>query len=237
MHQFKKSVFALALTVTTGFSALAQSADDIVNKYLTAIGGADNWRKVTALKYTGSISAQGMEMPVTMTIQKDKAMRMEFTVMGTNNYQIVTEKEGWAYMPVAQMQKPEPMTADQVKEAKDNLDFQELLDYKTKGAKIEYVGKDDFEGTEVHKIAYTSKEGKKKTMFFDASTYYLLKETEKAMVDGKEVEGTAKFSDYQKHTSGLVFAMAMESDNGPIKFSAIEVNPKIDPAIFKPESK
>lgn len=237
MQFFKKSLLAITFTVASGIAAFAQSADEIVNKYLAATGGVDNWKKARSLKYTGAMNAQGMEFPVTMVIVKDKAMRVDFSIMGTENYQIVTDKEGWMYMPVGQMQKPEPMTPDLVKQSKDQLDFQELLDYKAKGANIEFVGKDDFEGTEVLKVKHTNKEGKDKMMYFDAATYYLVKEVQKMTVDGKEVESSTTFSNYQKHPSGLVFAMAIESPQGPMKFSAIEVNPKIDDAIFKPSSK
>ena len=40
------------------------------------------------------------------------------------------------------------------------------MDYKAKGSKIELVGKDDMEGTEVYKLKLTTKDGKEKTMFF-----------------------------------------------------------------------
>lgn len=234
MRFLKTSVIALSM-LTASVAAFAQSADEIVKKHLEAIGGEANWKKLNSIKMVGSMSLQGMEMPITMTTVHDKAMRMDMTIMGTNNYQILTKTEGWAFFPIQQQQKPEPMTPEQVKESQDQLDIQdELVDYKAKGNKIEFLGKDDMEGTEVLKMKLTDKDGKEKTLFFDASNYYLIKQSQKVQADGKEEEVATVFSNFQKLPEGIVFPMTIESPQGPITFTSIEVNPKIDDSIFKP---
>ena len=235
MKLLKKSLLAITILAATSIASFAQSAEEIVTNHLKAIGGEDAWKKVNAIKYAGTMNMQGMEIPIAMTVVNNKAMRVDMTIMGQNNYVIATDKEGWNYFPVGQMQKPEPMTADQVKMTKDQLDIQgELVDYKAKGAKIEALGKDEIEGTEVVKLKYINKEGREKIMYLDASTYYLIQQTQRVQVDGKEVETKVSFSDYQKQPSGIVAAMSMDSDAGPMKFTAIEVNPKVDESIFKP---
>ncbi len=237
MNILKKSVLACALLATTGIASFAQTAEEIVQKHLTAIGGEDAWKKVNSIKYTGAISTQGMEIPVVMTVVNNKAMRVDYKVLGTDNYNIVTTKEGWNYSPAGQMQKAEPMTPEQVKMQQDQLDIQgDLVDYKKKGATIESLGKDDMEGTEAYKLKYTTKDGREKMMYFDANSYYLLKQTEKMTVDGKEEESETMFSDYQKQPSGIVVAMAIDSQMGPLKFSSVDVNPKTDDAMFKPSN-
>ncbi|MBS1589364.1 MAG: hypothetical protein JST52_07085 [Bacteroidetes bacterium] len=225
-------VLGILLTTSTAF---AQSAEEVISKHLTAIGGADTWKKINTMKMSGSITAQGMEIPVTMTTVNKKGFRLDLTIMDANNYQIVTDKEGWMFFPIQGQQKPEPMTADDVKEMQDQLDIQgELVDYKTKGSKVEFLGKDDMEGTEVLKIKLIEKSGKEKTMFFDAGNYYKLKESQKLKANGKEMEVATTFSNFKKLPEGITVPFTIESPNGPVTLKSVEVNPKVEDKIFKP---
>jgi len=234
MKLLKTAVLAVIMT-SGAVVSFAQSAEEIVTKHIEAIGGEANWKKINAVKMTGSMTMQGMEMPVTITTLNKKAMRVDITIMGTSNYQILTDKEGWVFFPIQQQQKPEPMTADQVKESQDQLQVQDqFLDYKKDGSKIEFIGKDDIEGTEVLKLKLTDKDGKEKTYFFDASNYYILRESQKITADGKEMDVVVHYSNFQKLPAGITFPMTIEQENGPVNFTSIEVNPKVDESIFKP---
>src|SRR5690606_6775229 len=106
---------AVASLWMASVSSFEQTAELIVSKHLKAIGGADGWKKVETIKMNGAMTAQGMEIPLNITIQNNKAWRLDLEIMGTSNYQILTNSEGWAYFPIQQMQKPEPMTPDMVK--------------------------------------------------------------------------------------------------------------------------
>lgn len=233
MNILKTSGLAFLMMATT-VASFAQTAEEIVKKHLDAIGGEAAWKKVNAIKYTGVVSVQGMEIPVIRTIENGKGMRMDLTIMGTQNYMIVTTTDGWVFFPVRQQQKPEPLTADQVKQAQSEIDAQgELVDYKAKGNKIEFLGKDDVEGTAVLKLKLTNKDGEEKTLYFDASNYYLIREVEKVKADGKEMDATTNYGNYQKLPEGITVAMSVESSDGPVTFKSIEINPKVDDSIFK----
>ncbi len=237
MKFLKTSVLALTMTAVSSIMAYAQTADEIVQKHIAAIGGIDAWKKINSIKMNGSITAQGMEIPVSVTTLNGKGMRMDMTIMGTSNYMILTPGEGWTYFPIQQQQKPEPLTADQVKQSQDQLDVQgELVDYQAKGNKIDFIGKDDLEGTEVYKLRLTDKNGQEKTLFFDAENFYLLRETEKMKADGKEVEATVNYSNFQKLPEGITVPMTVDSEMGPVAMKTIEVNPTVDESIFKPSN-
>lgn len=237
MKFLKTSVLTLTMTAVSSIMAYAQTADEIVQKHIAAIGGIDAWKKINSIKMNGSITAQGMEIPVSVTTLNGKGMRMDMTIMGTSNYMILTPSEGWTYFPIQQQQKPEPLTADQVKQSQDQLDVQgELVDYQVKGNKIDFIGKDDLEGTEVYKLRLTDKNGQEKTLFFDAENFYLLRETEKMKADGKEVEATVNYSNFQKLPEGITVPMTVDSEMGPVAMKTIEVNPTVDESIFKPSN-
>jgi hypothetical protein len=234
MKHIRLSIVASAILLTGTFAAKAQSADEIVQKHITAVGGADNWKKIKSVKMTASINGGGMEIPISITTVVGKAQKTEFTLNGMTGYQIITTKEGWSYSPFQGETKPQPMTAEDVKESQDELDINELVDYKTKGSTVTFLGKDDLEGTECYKLKMVCKNGKEKTMYIDASNYYNIRTVEKAKANGKEVEQKITFSNFQKLPEGVVFPMSMESPEGPLAIKKVEINTPVDEAIFKP---
>jgi len=236
MKSLKTGMFTLSMMVAGSITMFAQSADEIVAQHIKAIGGMDNWKKVAAIKKTGSLTAQGMEIPIEITVVQDKAARQEFTVMGMTNYTIITPTEGWYFMPIQQQTKPEALTPEVLKKAQDELDIQgALVDYKNKGNKVELAGKEDINGKACFKLKITSKAGEEKSMYIDVTNYYLLREVKKVTVEGKDLDVTVDYSNYSKLPEGVVVAMSIESQEGPVTFKSIEVNPKIDESAFKPQ--
>ena len=216
----------------------AQTADEIVDKHINAIGGKDAWKKVNALKQTGTINVQGNEVAVTMTVLNGKGLRQDISLMGMNGYTILTPTEGWNYMPFQGQQKPEAMTADDVKQSIDQLDTQgELLDYKTKGHSVEYLGKDDVDGTEAYKLKLISKSGTSKTVYIDPASYYIIRVVRTTKANGQEAQVTTNLSNYEKLPEGIVVPKKIQLSIGELKITKVEVNPAVDDNVFKPDTK
>lgn len=235
MKTLKLAVLASVMLLAGTVTVKAQTADEIVEKHLTAIGGKDNWKKINSVKMVGSMNANGMEISLTTVAVNKKATRQDISVAGMSGYSIITNDAGWMYFPWAGQSKAEAMTPDQVKESQDELNIQgELVDYKESGCKLEYLGKDDVEGTECHKMKFVSKAGNEKTMFFDASNYYLIREVQKIKADGKEMESITNFSNYQKQPEGVLIPMTIEAQGGEIAFKSVEINKPVDESLFKP---
>ncbi|MFI5196021.1 MAG: hypothetical protein ACHQD8_02935 [Chitinophagales bacterium] len=239
MRNIRFSIVTASILFAGSMIAKAQTADEIIQKHITAIGGADNWKKITSIKMTGSINAGGAELPISFITVNGKGWRMEFSINGMSNYTILTTKEGWAYFPIQGQTKPEAMTADDVKESQDQLDIQgPLIDYQAKGNKVTYLGKDDMEGTECHKIKVAYPNGKEETMYIDASNYYHIRSVEKTKSNGKEEEQTQNFGNFQKIPEGIVYPMSIEGGGmGRMEIKTVEINKPVDESIFKPEIK
>jgi len=218
-------------------AAQAQTADEIVSKHLAAIGGAENWKKVNSMKMEAALEVQGMEIPVSIFQLHNKGQRQEFTVMNMTGYSIITPEAGWNFNPMGGQTKPEPITADELNAAKDGLDIQgDMLDYAAKGHKIELLGKEDVDGTEAFKLKLTRKSGSEVINYIDPSTYYIIRTVNKVKVNGQEVEQKVNVGNYQKLPEGIVvpFSMEMPGAPAPVNIKKVEVNPTLDPALFKP---
>lgn len=227
------------ITITALFSIFAlisfsQTLDEIVKKHIDAIGGLENWKKLKSIKMECLIKANGADVKMVLSQIDKKAMRQDISAMGMNGYQIVTTTEGWSFMPFQGQTKPEAMTADDIKNSQDDLNIlDEFITYKELGKKIELFGSDDVDGTDCFKIKMTDKESQETTYFIDKSDFNIIKVVAKVKADGKEMENATTFGNYKKTEEGIVMAMNVTSGWGPMEITKLEINPKLDEAIFK----
>src|ERR1035437_5039 len=230
-----KKFFLSILTIATVGFTYAQTADEIVNKHIEAIGGADAWKNVNSMVTTGTLKVQGAEIAISLTVLNGKGSRQDITFMGMNGYQIVTPTQGWKFMPFQGQKEVEPITADDLKEAQDELDVQgSLVDYKTKGHTVELLGTDDVDGVDAFKLKETLKSGKTQTIFIDPKTYYIIRVISKQKANGNEVDVTTNVSNYQKLPEGIMVPLSIGLPSGEMVISKVEINKPIDENIFKP---
>ncbi len=223
----------------TAVLAQAQTADEIIAKHIAATGGKA-WDAVKSIKMDAKITAQaapGMEIPMTMTVLNKQALRMDVTVMGMTQSSAINGDKGWANNPFSGQMDAEPMTADQVKEMKEQTDLAGHLNgYKAKGYTAEFLGKEDVDGTEAYKIKLVISPTNTEYALIDPETFLQLKSTSVVTVDGKEVTSESVMSNY-KTVGGVMVAHTIEQNNpmmgaSVITFTTIEVNPTVDPKIF-----
>ncbi|MBL7781379.1 MAG: hypothetical protein JNM22_09200 [Saprospiraceae bacterium] len=211
----------------------AQTADEVVNKHIEAMGGKDKLLTLKTLVREGVLNSIGVEIPITLTSEQDKGFKMEVNVMGTIGYEIITPTGGWIYMPFQGSTGLEYMTEEQVKQGQDDLDVQgELLDYAAKGHKVELLGKEKLDGVEVYKLKLTSRSGMVKDLYIDASTSYVVK----VVVTEKDKTSEVRYSNYKKTPEGFLFAYTLVRPEGEVRFSKISTNTKLPDSTFKPEN-
>src|SRR6186997_819542 len=236
MKLIKTSAIAIVAILVSVFT-FAQTAEEIITKHIEAIGGAAAWKKVNSLYYEGKMTVQGAEINLTLTSLNGKGVRQNISLMGMTGYQIITPTAGWNFMPFQGQTSPEPMTADELKQSADDLDVQgKLVDYKSKGNTVEYLGKDDVEGTECFKLKITSKAGNIETVFIDPKSYYIVRSVAKRTANGQESDVPTDLSNYQKLPEGIVVPFSIKLSDGELVISKAEVNKKIDESTFKPSN-
>jgi hypothetical protein len=242
MKKLSLSVCALFLAV----SAFAQTADEIVEKHIKAMGGMDKIKAVQTVKATGKMKMGPMEVPITLTKARPESVRMDFTVQGMTGSQAYDGTTGWAVMPFMGKKEPEKMSDDMLKAIKEEADFDgSLVDYKTKGNTVEYLGKVDVEGSPAYKLKVVTKNGTESIDYLDADSYLVIKSEGKRKVQGQEMESESVIGDY-KDVGGVMYPHSIQShpkgapegQGQSITIEKYEINSKVDNAVFKmPEVK
>lgn len=229
-----KSLAGLFVAGLVSTAAWAQTADELIDKNIQAKGGREKIEAVKTVRMTGKmVMGQGMEAPIIMELSRPNKMRMELVFQGMTGVQTYDGKEGWALMPFMGKTDPEPMSGEQLEQMAEQADFDgPLFNYKDKGHKVEYAGKEDLEGTPTHKLKLTKKNGDIGYVWLDAEHFLELKASGKTNVNGQEIEGETWFGDY-KEVGGVLMAHSIESKavgmpgGMTITIDKVEVNPEL----------
>ncbi len=229
----KKFLCSFTLIVMAVFSANAQTADDIISKYITAIGGAEKWSKIQSIKMEGQIEVQGLAIPFTMQGVHLKGMRVDAEFQGNKIIDIITPTQGWSQNPLGGKYTLSPLTAEELKTKADDLDIQDpFVNYNEKGSSVEYLGKDEEDGNEYFKVKLTTKNKNDKTFFFDTKTYLIYKAESTTTQQGQEMKVAVKYLDYQTLDFGVKIPFKQDMGMMMMVNKKITVNAVVDENIF-----
>jgi hypothetical protein len=239
MKTLRKASFLLLIGTFGVVSLRAQTADDIVNKHLDALGGKALVTGIKSLYTESSVEVKDMGQQATNTtsILNGKGFKSEAEYNGSRIIQVITDKNGWTVNPLIGQMTPLALTDEQVKIGQPQLQIGgPLVDYAGKGYKVELIGKDTAGGVTDYKLRLTGTAGLEATYYVNGKTWLLDKEIDKVNANGQEVETTITYSDYKKTDAGLVLAgtrsVALPQYTLTITNTKIEVNKDIDPKIF-----
>jgi hypothetical protein len=218
----------------------AQTADEIVAKVLTARGGLEKAKAVQTERITGTIYFNPeLYGPFLAEFKRPLKMHNEVTIQNKTVVRSFNGKDtGWVTNPFVGKDAPEPMSADEMKDAVNEADFDgPLVDAKAKGNTIELAGTEKVDGRDAYILKVTHKDGQTSSYSFDTKTFLLVKWSGADTVNGEPVTRETLFKDY-RDVGGLKFAFELVS-NTPgtdltqrIVVDKIELDPQIDEARF-----
>lgn len=233
-----KKVMLLGAFFLSALAIQAQSVDEIVTKHVEAMGGAEKYKNLKAIRMQTSTELMGQSLPTTSVIALGKGMRSDVTVMGATISQGYDGQQGWMINPMQGSTAAEATPAELNPSMDVQLDITgPYYNYKEKGNTIELLGKEKLDGTDVYKLKITRKNGVTETQYLDAVTYLNRKTIAVIEAGGEKNENETMFSDYRP-VEGIKFPFVTQMTHPQfgtmkMKVDKLEVNPVVDETKFK----
>lgn len=234
-----RRLWHIGLLTLVASALQAQTAEDYIEKYIAAVGGAEKIRSVTTLKRSGKfIGGGGFEAPFTQENKRPAFVRQEFTIQGLTGVSAYDGKNGWKIEPWGGKKDPEDMGEDELKSMIEESDFDgPLVNHREEGNTVQYLGLEPVDGTDAIKLKVTVPNGDVYHYFLDTDYFVPIKIETKRMIRGAEREYETILGDY-KEVDGwyLPFSFEVGAKGSPFKqtitFEKIEANLPIDDGRF-----
>ena len=218
-----------------------ETVDGLVAKNIEAKGGAEALRNLNSVSLKGRMLVnQGrVEFIYAQLKKRPGAVRAEFTLQGMTAVQAFDGTEGWKISPFQGRKDPEKMSADDTKSLIEDAEIDgPLVDWKEKGSKVEYLGTEDVDGTQAHKLKVSRKNGDINYVYLDPDAFLEIRIITQRTEQGAQVEVETDLGDYEK-INGVFLPFSLESgpkgapDKQKIILEKGEANVPLDDAQFR----
>src|SRR5438132_14159650 len=235
-------LISAALIAPAGFTQEQKppTLDELVSKNIEAKGGADALRALQSLKLTGKMLVQQgqIQLSYVQTKKRPGEVRTDATIQGMTIVQAYDGKEGWRISPLQGRKDPEKMSADDLKPLMEDAEMDgPLVDWKTKGSTVEYLGTEDVDGTLAHKLKVARKNGDVSFVYLDPDHFLEIRVVTQRLRHGAQEEVETDLGEYEK-AAGVFVPTSIESgrkgapDKQRIIVDKVEANMPVDDAVF-----
>jgi hypothetical protein len=216
-----------------------QTAEELVNRNLSARGGVARLKSVPGLRILAHVllPTAGLEFPAVITTKRPNLFYEESTIRGQKVIAGFDGEKGWIVNPLMGAVAPREMQGSRLEMLKRQLDLEgPLVDYKAKGTTVEVVGHDTIEGKPVTKLKVTPKDDLVEFFFVDDETGLEAK-TVKQIRDSDGITTLeTRYSNYQP-VDGLMLPHIVEQKAAGqvLQFTIehVEIAASVDDALFK----
>ena len=235
----------VALLLLSASAAIAQTADEIVEKHLAALGGREALGRIQTRVSTGKITVTTPVGDLAGTVEAfakapDKSrtlIKVDVTALGAG---IVTNDQrfdGTTGYVIDTLNGDREITGAQLDALKNNGFPTAWLDYKTRGHVIALIGKEMLGDRPVLLLEVTPKTGPKTRSWVDAETFMILKTSVTVDAPGLGViEQIMEFDDYRT-VDGVKVPFLVKSINAAQTvtgvLSGVKHNGEVDEALFR----
>ena len=218
----------------------ALSLDELVAKHVAARGGLEALRAVQTLRLTGRLifEGSGFKLAYREVLKRPGLARVEYSTQGLTGVQAWNGKEGWQIAPFQGRKDPERTSRDDNKGLIDDADLDgPLVDTAATGSTLTYLGTEDIDGTDAHKIKVTQADGDTATVYLDPDYFLTIRTRYEHKVRGAETVIETDVGNYEKIGGVLI---PFSSESGPpgaprsqkLVLDKAEVNVPADDAAF-----
>jgi len=231
---------ALAVTAVCAQDKPQLTVDELVAKNVGAKGGADALRALQSIRLNGKmlVNEGQIQLAYAETKKRPDEVRTEATLQGMTAVEAYDGKEGWRISPFQGRKDPERMSADDVKPLMEDAEIDgPLVNWKEKGSTLEYVGREDVDGTSAYKIKVVRKNGDVNFVYLDPDHFLEIRILSQRVRHGAQEETETDVGDYEK-IGGVFLPFSIESgrkgdsDKQKVVIEKAEANVPVDDAIF-----
>jgi len=233
----KKTAFLLICLFISSTFIYAQTADEIINKSINALGGLEKYQNLKSIYVDAEVNSMGFTIPITIT-QKGKSFYIEQNLMGQLMKVGYDGNDGWIVNPMSGNTEPQKMDETMLEQFKQQNDLTKnpLLKFKEQGNSFELLGIEKVDNVKAYKIKTITKENEERILFISSDNYLPVK----LVTEKGEEQGEVLIKDY-KNLDGIMMFHAIEvksqGQNVSFKFNEIKLNPEVDDKIFKMPAK
>jgi hypothetical protein len=192
-----------ALLCLIAGSARAMSVEELVAKNIEARGGLARIKALKSLKTTGKLQYGNgnfsLEMAYTELTRGDGRHRNEATLQGLTAVQGYDGKDAWQVQPFGGRKDPEKLSSDEAKPLAQTADLEgPLVDFARKGHKVQYLGTEDVDGTDAHKLKVSLKDGDVHYIYLDPDHFLEIRIITQTTVRGVQQEYETDLGNYEQ---------------------------------------
>ena len=232
----------LAIVSSLAVTAHATTADELIAKNAAARGGLDKIRAIRTLKAEGKLRVSGgfglLDLEFVQYKKAPDLVRIEATVQGMTAIQSWDGQAAWQISPFEGRKDPERMSDDDARSLADDASISgPLIDYKAKGSAVDYLGTEDVDGTQAHKLKVTLKNGDIEYVYLDPDHFLEIRVVGVRKIRGTESEDVTDYGDYEL-VDGVYFPFSIASytrgtgGHQQISVDEVQANTAIDGALF-----
>jgi hypothetical protein len=239
---------AAGLLLGSAHAAAAQTAEDVVEKHLAAVGGRSTLSRLTSRVMTGTItvSTPGGEFsgPIQVMNQAPNKVRtlinLDLSAVGAGKMTVDQRFDGVNGYAIDTLQGNRDITGDQLEGMRNSFFPTPLLNYKENGVGVELTGKEKVGDREAYLLLLKPKTGPSTKNYIDATTFLLIRQVVTADIPPVgTLEQTTDFSD-DKEVDGIKVPHKLVSSsslqNFTVTIEKVEHNGSLDQTLFvKPQ--
>ena len=238
-----RTALAIVILVASTVLAHADPLDDILARNLAARGGAEKLRAIRSLRATGKAVLGGGSSSITaelgQVIERPNRVRTEVTLQGLTQISASNGGAAWTLSPFGGRRDAELASVDDKRQIDQSAELDgPLVDWRTKGHRLEWLGTENVDGTPAIKLRVTRKDGDTQYVFIDPDSALEIRITTVRTVRGSEEITETDLGEYAQ-VAGVWLPFSLESGapgqarSYRVKLSRIEVNVATEPAWFQ----
>ncbi|GAC1381601.1 MAG: hypothetical protein NVSMB45_06680 [Ginsengibacter sp.] len=238
LNMYDKFATPVSVELKSAASTSTQpTAQQIIDKFLIASGGASELKKINSVLSTGTMAVQGMSLAVS---KKEMAPNMQIMEVNMNGQVVMKQLYNGTSGYRMQMGNKQNLTADEASEFKNQKGIFPQVYYNDGSYKLESAGMEKVDGKDAYKVNVSDASGNKSTEFYDVNSGLLVRLDKTVKAQGQEVAQTIVFTDYRKtgnvllpYKNMLTVQTPAGSQDIEISLTDIKVNQGITAADFK----